>query len=174
MSLLDILIVILIIWGGWSGFRRGLITEVCRTGAAVVALALAYRYSSLLATSVAVQLSIGRGAAQVLTFAVILLGVAGIGYAVEPWVHRATQSFRGGPKVEQWGGAVTGVIKAGLMTVVLVVAAAQLPWPPSQRAIGDSLLAIHALQAAPAIYGTIRAITPVEQEVPPYGSYPVH
>lgn len=163
MSWLDGLIAAALAWGGWSGWRRGLVREACHVGAAFVGAALALRGAASLAASLDRHLPLPAGLGHALAFAVLLVGVSALGYALEPWLQRAVRTVGLPGAVDRWGGAAAGVVKGACAVLILVVGLSQLPWPAGHRALDASALGIGILRLAPALFGAVRDVLPVSR-----------
>lgn len=161
MNGLDWLIVFGLAWGGWSGWRRGFVREVCQTGFALIALVVAFQYSDVLADAVSLHLSLSPSVLRGISFLMLLVGVAALGYALEPALLRAVHRLQGGLRVQRWGGLLVGTVKALVLALVIVVAVSQLPWRTGQRLIGDSVAAIQLLRMAPGLFGAVREVAPL-------------
>lgn len=160
MNWLDLSIVLGLIWSAWAGMKRGFIRDLCHTGAALLALWLAYRFTGPWSVSLTKHFAIAPRIAQTITFGAVLFGIAALGYAFEPLLSRLTQSVRGGATFNRWAGCCAGAIKGIALTMLIVVGASQMPWHVAQRTIGESAFAIQILRAAPAIYDNVSQILP--------------
>lgn len=158
MNWLDVFILAALSWGAYNGWHCGFARELCHTGAALAALVLAWRYTAPLTESVVRHVAVSPIVAWTVLFIGVLLGVTFMGHMVLTYLQRFFARLH--PPLDRWGGGVFGTLKTLLVVTVLVVFAARLPWAVAQNAVGESLLALHMLSVAPALYEVVRVVLP--------------
>lgn len=155
MTWVDIGLILAIFLGGWRGRRRGFGIEVFHTGSALVGLVVSFRVAPALAAAVYPHAGIEQSLVYVLVFVLTAGLMAGIGIALAPRLDALLARSRAGRRLHQWGGFVAGACKSALLSLIVIVAAVQVPWQPVNRMFFESPVALWMLRASPAIYQTI-------------------
>lgn len=121
MNFLDIIILILLAWGAYTGFRKGFVIELATLAALILGIYLAINFSWYAAGFLADNFSLGDKAisiiAFVLTFVVVVLVVHLIGKIIEKFINLILLGF-----LNRLAGLFFGIIKwAFLLSVILYI-----------------------------------------------------
>ncbi|MDR6226524.1 CvpA family protein [Desmospora profundinema] len=164
MSWMDVVIVLLLIGALLQGYRKGLIKEASALLGVIVALYLAWRFSSELSESLAgviplpeslsggvwgllpLEQAIYTLLAFVLIFVVVRILLSVVASVL-------TQLFRVPvlAQINGVGGAVLGLLKVLLVILVVVNLLATLPWESGQTAVQQSTLSQSLLELTPEL-----------------------
>jgi len=144
-------LVVLVIFGV-RGYHRGLTQEALEALACVAGLVIAVRLSPRAASLTSLYSGIPTAVTRPVLLVAIALGVAAIGYALAGWVRGAADAHGPWRRIDGWGGLGFGVAKGALITSVLLVLAAQVPWGPVISAVDGSMIARALYAIMPAFY----------------------
>ncbi|UOF92697.1 CvpA family protein [Fodinisporobacter ferrooxydans] len=170
MHLVDVLIVVCIAAGAWSGYRSGAIRQVLRIGGTVISYWVAIRYPSILEPLVLkiddqwggkIIAGFGTWAVQgvsiLLTFALCHLLVSLLTFVIQGIFDLPVLSF-----VNRMAGTVLGTCIAFLLIAIVVQVSNYVQIPTLNKAIAQSNIAQSfshiLLSGLPSIHGPIQGI----------------
>ena len=114
MKNIDILLLILLLWGGYRGFRSGLLAEACSVGVSLVAIPSTiklFHSIRLLFSSGKTQEYIGMYVIFVILFVVVIILITLLGRLCS----HLGKHIAGGV-IDQVGGSLLGICKWGMLT----------------------------------------------------------
>lgn len=168
MTWFDIAILAVVALLGIRGYQRGLVRQLFDVAGTALAILLAYRFFRDLAVQIAQRVSIPLALAEVIAFALIVIGVAMLtglaGGLASKAVHVTGIGFLDG-----LGGAGFGLIKGFLVVTVVLVILAAIPLVPVSATLAASDVAQWMMGATPALYHAIREWLPAEMPQIPWG-----
>lgn len=115
MNWLDIVIAIILIIAGFSGFRSGLISQAFGIAGLLLGIWLGWRFASL----VSGWLNLSAGYANIVSFIIILIAVIIIMYLAGLFVRKVFR-LTGFGILDHLGGLLLGVVKVGLILSLLL------------------------------------------------------
>lgn len=115
MNVLDLILIILLAIAGISGFRKGVITQICGIAGLLLGILLAFRFSDWLSRI----LNIGESFSWLLSFIIILIVVVLVLYWAG-WLVKKLVRVIGLGILDRLGGFILGVAKWGLVFSLLL------------------------------------------------------
>mgnify|MGYP004577066195 CR=1 FL=1 len=115
MNVLDLILIILLVIAGISGFRKGVITQICGIAGLLLGILLAFRFSDWLSRI----LNIGESFSWLLSFIIILIVVVLVLYWAG-WLVKKLVHVIGLGILDRLGGFILGVVKWGLVFSLLL------------------------------------------------------
>ncbi len=152
MNLVDLLVLVALIAMGVRGHRRGLVQEGVETAAALGALLISVRVYSSLAEQATLYTGVPLSVTGPIIFVTLAVTVASIGFGVAALARQAVAGRPIWERVDGWGGLAFGACKAGLIALILLVLAAQAPYPAIVSALESSLSGRAAYTLMPEVY----------------------
>ncbi|SMO35409.1 CvpA family protein [Melghirimyces algeriensis] len=166
MNTMDFIIILLLIGGLVLGYRKGLIKEMISLVGVLLALFVAYQFSSDLAPALkgviplpqevsdnglVKLLPIERTIYYALAFLLLFLGTKLMLSIVAALLTRMTQ-FPVLRQINGVGGALIGFLKVLLLVVIAVHLLQILPWENGQEAVDGSLISQGFLELTPDFF----------------------
>lgn len=168
---IDILIIVIMLRVSYCAFQRGLSHEMFPLFGSVVMISLSLRYYSTLSsfcTNYILKLP-----AEVLDPAAFLAILVASGFALKVFgaILDTIIKVSWHPLIERFGGLLIGVIKAAVVTSMVLCFLVLIPISFLQRSVREgSLLGMHFLAIGPNIYGYVSQFLPtvkIEKTVAP-------
>ena len=151
----DVLTLILLFRMGYIGFQLGLPAELVKLFAAVGGLCLGFFYYQTAGDILAAHTFLGVEWASVLAMAVLVSGGYFLFTRFFRWVGRLGQmSFE--KRLNQVGGLIIGLVRAVLVTSIVLVTCLQFSAASMQESIEQNSMSGKAIsRVAPAVYDTL-------------------
>ncbi|WP_027417756.1 CvpA family protein [Aneurinibacillus terranovensis] len=168
MSILDIVLLILLVSGLWSGYRQGLIKQLIKLVAFVFSFAIAFLYhksfgvklmewfplskftgSGTLST-VGGMLPVENALYNFLAFFILLVATS---FLIR-WLGGFLNGIANLPvlsTINRWLGGAVGLIKNGVILLLLLVIAYALPITALHQTMENSFIASYAVKSSPGI-----------------------
>lgn len=120
MSILDIILLIVLIYAGFNGFRKGLIAQAAKLAALIVGIWGAIRFSDFTANLIAKHFTVNAQYLSLLAFAItfiaLVVGVHFLGIVLEKVLKLALLGI-----VNKLLGMVLGFLKMALIASVILI-----------------------------------------------------
>lgn len=183
MSILDWSILILMLLGLWTGYRQGLMIQLVKLVSLVASYGVAFLFYKPFAekltqwfpfttqsgkdmfSSIAGALPIQQILYYSISFALLFIG-AGI---VFRWVGSILNAVANLPIlsiVNHLGGGFLGLVKSGLILLLLLVIAYALPIPEVQQTIDDSVIGSYAVKQSPGMLELFQQFIHIKPDQP--------
>lgn len=120
MNYLDILIIILLIIGGWRGFKKGLIIELFTLLALLVGIYAGIHFSDFMSSLLRKHAGITSEYLPVISFTIILLLVAALVFFAGKLIEGAVKTVALGP-INKIAGLIFGLVKMLYIGSVVLV-----------------------------------------------------
>lgn len=159
MGILDWIIIAILGFLAFRGFRRGFILQLLDVLGAIVALIAAFRWFESLGGFIGRLLGCSATLANILAFILIAVAFSG---TVSLCGHIWRRKTKTNPVslVDSLGGAVFGAIKGVLVVGFILVIVGTIPLPSLHAQVGESGLARDIGQVTPKIYGLLERSLP--------------
>jgi uncharacterized membrane protein required for colicin V production len=153
----DFLIVAILLFGAWRGFRNGLSGEILRVAAIVAAFLISARSHVVLGAWIADKTGMPPSTARTIGFISVFAGLWGLGHLVR-FVLAKLVTIRFVRPLEIGGGIAAGIIKTGAaLSAVLIVVNLAEPLRPVAGAVNErSTICAFLSEKAPALYESLR------------------
>ncbi len=119
VNLLDLLLLIPLLFFGWTGYRKGFIIEISTLAALILGLYFAFYFSDLTANFLISYIHIDQKylavVSFVVTFIAVVIVVLAIGKVVEKFINILMLGF-----INKLGGALFGILKGALYLSILI------------------------------------------------------
>lgn len=152
MTWLDGVIIAVLVGGLWQGRRRGLFREACHIGGALAGVYLGIRTAPSVAALIEREYGVSEALVRPVAVVLIMLIVAEIGVIAGPPLERWLLGAKSGSWLNRWGGALLGLLKYGIVLLVLLVALLRIPWPEAHQVVEESGVALRLLDTGKAVY----------------------
>jgi membrane protein required for colicin V production len=170
MAIIDIFIILPIIWGGFMGFKKGLIIEVCSVIALGAGVYLGLKFSDLVSGWINSAMSEPSPYVNLVAFTIVFIAVIVLVFFFGKILERGINLAMLSP-INKILGIVFGVLKMALLTGVLLLIMEGYS-EQSNKFIHeqkeDSLLyepfTLLAKEVVPAFYGSELLMEDVKQE----------
>ncbi len=149
MNIVDILILVILLFGVLSGFRRGFIMEIALILGAVVALAVA-KLEYPIVRHLLVLVAPKSPWVTVISYLIVFLVIWGVIITLARIVRKAARLLLLG-FADRLGGAVIGLLQGALVVELLLHLGRRLPNHPLHHAIVHSKLAPAFVNVLPYI-----------------------
>lgn len=163
MNLLDLVVVVFVIVLAARGYRRGLVREACEAASTLGALAVAQRMQSPMAASVSLYSGIPQEVTRPVLFVAIALVVAGVGYAVAPWLQDRVPRQGMWGRVDDLGGFGFGLLKGVFFISLLLVVAGQVPIGSVTTLLDGSMFSRSLFTVLPSAFQALGGWIDVQQ-----------
>lgn len=161
LNWVDLLVVIIMLRTTYNAFRDGLSHEIFPLIAYICGVIISLRYYGDLAIFVSKNLfNLQIETARFISFVMLLVGIGFILKLISALVDKLIK-VTWHPVVEKFGGLVFGLVRASIKTSLVLIIIALLPLSYLTWSIKDrSLLGMHFLRIAPAIYEKVAWVVP--------------
>lgn len=159
MSIVDWLIIGVLGFLTFRGFKRGFVSQIMDVLGAVIALIAAFRWFEPAGRAISGAIGASTTLGNILGFILIAVAVSGgISFLGARW--RGTTLSSPVSLVDNLGGALLGAVKGVLIAGFVLVTLGAIPFSPLQGAINDSGLAGDISRTAPVFYGLFERTLP--------------
>jgi len=133
----DLVVVVALLYGVWTGLRAGLMGEIIRVVGLILMIALAFALYKPVGDLIGDHSQLSDDNAHLLAFVSIAAVVYLISLAVRLATHRHMQKFKLGSLIESVGGAFAGVVRMLVImtwvTILLAVSSGEF----MERSVGQ-------------------------------------
>jgi membrane protein required for colicin V production len=148
----DVVVVVALLYGVWSGLRAGLMGEIIRVIGLVLMIALAFTLYQPVGDLIQNHSQWSEETAHLIAFVSIAVVVYLISLAVRLALHRHMQKMKLGALVENIGGAFAGVVRMTLIMAWLTVILALSSGEFMRRSVGvESRFGSFVVNQVPAL-----------------------
>lgn len=119
MTIFDIIVAALLLWGAYRGFRDGVIVQLGGIVGLLFGIYLAFKFGSAMGSLVAGWIGVDTGVANVVGFILVLIVVI-LGVALLTKLLSGAFSAMGFGVLDKLGGAILAAVKVGLVVGVLL------------------------------------------------------
>jgi uncharacterized membrane protein required for colicin V production len=152
MNWYDIVVLVALLYGVWSGLRTGFSGEIIRVLGLVLMVVLALAFYLPLGAWLQHQTNLTDELANLLAFLSIAVVVYVIATAVRMAVHRRVQQLGTTALIENVGGAVAGCLRMGVLMAWLTVMLALISSPFWHQQIArNSFFGSYVVSEVPAV-----------------------
>lgn len=159
MGLLDWIIIAIMGFLAFRGFRRGFVVQLLDVLGAIVALIAAFRWFEPLGGLISRLLGCSPTLGSILAFILIAVSFSGI-VSLCGLIWRRKTKTNPVSFVDSLGGAVFGALKGVLIVGFLLVIIGTIPVPSVHAWVGESGLAHDIGQVTPKLYGILERSLP--------------
>ena len=157
INFLEIIILVVMRFFTYNGFRRGFIDQTSTILGLVAALFVAVRQYDYFQTLLEPYLDLSTSLLQFISFAVIFIVVNIVIHVIGISLKRMTDAIFLKP-VDKAAGFLLGLFKAGIIIYLLILIMAQIPYSKVNGVVEDSFLAQRVIEASPFIQSKIEEI----------------
>jgi len=157
INFLDIIILVIMLFFSFNGFRRGFIDQTSTILGLVAALFVAVRQYDYFVTLIDPYLDLSPSLMQFISFAVIFIVVNIVIHVIGIALKRMTDAIFLQP-VDKAAGFLLGLFKAGIIIYLLIIIMAQIPYSKVNGVVEESFLAQRIMEASPFIQSKIQEI----------------
>lgn len=151
MGWLDLVVLVVLTFYVFTGYRRGLVGQLFGLAGIILALVAAFAFFGYVSSILNAVLPIGSELCNILGFILIVAVVNGLFALIASRWRAATKSTTLS-LIDSIAGAVFGGLKALLVMVIIIVILVSLPIPALRQSIEDAPVASRILQTAPLFY----------------------
>lgn len=137
MNVVDGLVLVLLVLGIFGGVRRGLSGELLRIITIVIALVAGWYGADMAADWLADRSDLPREDLQIIGLIGVILSVYTL-LGIVRHVFRLFLDFSFRGKLEIFGGAVLGLVRATVFCIIVLLGASMIPSEPVQEAVAKS------------------------------------
>lgn len=162
LNWVDILIIILMLWGAYIGFRKGLVFEIFKSTGIVTAIVVSLYNCCRLGRYISDHSFVTLYYASIFSVIVLLIAIVFIFKLIRLVAERLVKiEFR--PLLEGFGGLILGLARGGVLASIILVCLAWLPARSIEDAIDQkSYLGPWLVEVSPAIYDGVMRFHPGE------------
>jgi len=157
INFLDIIILVVMLFFAYNGFRRGFIDQTSTILGLIAALFVAVRQYDYFQTLLEPYLDLSTSLLQFISFAVIFIVVNIVIHVIGISLKNLTDAIFLKP-VDKAAGFLLGLFKAGIIIYLLILIMAQIPYSKVNGVVEDSFLAQRIIEASPFIQSKIEEI----------------
>jgi membrane protein required for colicin V production len=117
----DVVVIIALAYGVWSGIRTGLTGELIRAAGWVLTVTLAVRFYQPVGQWLSGKLNMETEVGHLVAFIAIALGMYAVQVMVRTLVHKRVKRFKFGAVLENVGGGTAGAVRMALVMTCLSV-----------------------------------------------------
>lgn len=150
INFLDIIILVVFLFFGYNGLRRGFIDQTSTILGLIIALIVAVRQYEYFQSYLEPYLDLSTSLIQFISFAVIFVVVNIVIHVLGIALKRIVDAVFLQP-VDRAAGLLLGVVKGGIIVYLLVLIMAQIPYQRVLNAVDSSFLAGRILEMTPII-----------------------
>ncbi|MFW5719357.1 MAG: CvpA family protein [Halanaerobium sp.] len=157
INFLDIIILVLMLFFAFNGFRRGFIDQTSTILGLIAALFVAVRQYQYFETLLEPYLDLSPSMLQFISFTAIFIVVNIVIHVLGISLKRLTDAIFLQP-VDKAAGFILGLLKAGIIIYLLILIMAQIPYSRVNNVLEESFLAQRVIEASPFIQSKIEEI----------------
>jgi membrane protein required for colicin V production len=157
INFLDIIILVLMLFFAFNGFRRGFIDQTSTILGLIAALFVAVRQYQYFETLLEPYLDLSPSMLQFISFAAIFIVVNIVIHVLGISLKRLTDAIFLQP-VDKAAGFILGLFKAGIIIYLMILIMAQIPYSKVNNVVEESFLAQRVIDASPFIQSKIEEI----------------
>lgn len=173
MNILDIIIVVLLLFSIWRGYRTGLVGQLVRVASVILSFIVAFMYYRPVAAQLAEWFPLSKVQANgsfdavagfpivqqalynLVAFA-LLAFVVGLAVRLVGGFLDGITRLPGISLLNRLVGAVVGLVKNGLILFIILAVASLLPSPAVQQSLSQSLFASYAQSYSSDMVGWVK------------------
>lgn len=157
INFLDLILLIVILFFAYNGFRRGFIDQISTLFGLLAALFVAVRQYEYFTQFLEGYFDLSPSLIQFISFAVIFIVVNIVIHVLGITLKNIVDAIFLQP-VDRVAGFLLGIIKAGIIIYLLILILAQIPHQKVSQVLNDSFLAKRIIEASPFIKSKIEEI----------------
>jgi len=157
INFLDIIILVILLFFAYNGFRRGFIDQTSTILGLLAALFVAVRQYEYFTQFLEPYLDLSTSLLQFISFAVIFIVVNIVIHVLGITLKKIVDAIFLQP-VDRAAGFLLGLVKAGIIVYLLILILAQIPYQKINDVLNESFLAKRIIEASPFIQSKIEEI----------------
>ncbi|ADO76975.1 CvpA family protein [Halanaerobium praevalens] len=157
INFLDLIILVIFLFFGYNGFKRGFIDQTSTILGLLAALFVAVRQYEYFTQFIAPYLDLSISLLQFIAFAIIFIVVNIIIHILGITFKKIVDAIFLQP-VDHAAGFLIGILKAGIIVYLLILILAQIPYHKINDVLNNSFLAKRIIEASPLIQSKIEEI----------------
>lgn len=157
INFLDIIILVVLLFFAFNGFRRGFIDQTSTILGLLAALFVAVRQYQYFEQFLEPYLDLSASLLQFISFAVIFIVVNIVIHVLGITLKKIVDAIFLQP-VDKAAGFLLGLFKAGIIVYLLILIMAQIPYQKINDVLNNSFLAQRIIEASPLIQSKIEEI----------------
>ena len=157
INFLDIIILVIILFFAYNGYRRGFIDQTSTILGLLAALFVAVRQYEYFTQFLEPYLDLSLSMLQFISFAVIFIVVNIVIHVLGIVLKKIVDAIFLQP-VDRGLGFLLGIIKAGIIIYLMILILAQIPYQNINDVLNESFLASRIIEASPFIQSKIEEI----------------
>jgi len=157
INFLDIIILVILLFFAYNGFRRGFIDQTSTILGLLAALFVAVRQYEYFTQFLEPYLDLSVSMLQFISFAVIFIVVNIVIHVLGIILKKIVDAIFLQP-VDRGLGFLLGIIKAGIIIYLMILILAQIPYQNINDVLNESFLASRIIEASPFIQSKIEEI----------------
>ena len=157
INFLDIIILVILLFFAFNGFRRGFIDQTSTILGLLAALFVAVRQYEYFTQFLEPHLDLSISLLQFISFAVIFIVVNIVIHVLGIILKKIVDAIFLQP-VDRGLGFLLGIIKAGIIIYLMILILAQIPYQNINDVLNESFLASRIIEASPFIQSKIEEI----------------
>lgn len=157
INFLDIIILVVLLFFAFNGFRRGFIDQTSTILGLLAALFVAVRQYQYFEQFLEPYLDLSASLLQFISFAVIFIVVNIVIHVLGITLKKIVDAIFLQP-LDKAAGFLLGLFKAGIIVYLLILIMAQIPYQKINDVLNNSFLAQRIIEASPLIQSKIEEI----------------
>ncbi|TDO92220.1 membrane protein required for colicin V production [Halanaerobium saccharolyticum] len=157
INFLDVIILVIILFFAFNGFRRGFIDQTSTILGLLAALFVAVKQYQYFTQFLEPYLDLSISLLQFISFAVIFIVVNIVIHVLGITLKKIVDSIFLQP-VDRGLGFLLGLVKGGIIIYLLVLILTQIPYQKLNDVLNNSFLASRIIEASPLIQSKIEEI----------------
>ncbi len=157
INFLDIIILVILLFFAYNGFRRGFIDQTSTILGLLAALFVAVRQYEYFQQFLEPYLDLSTSLLQFISFAVIFIVVNIVIHVLGITLKKIVDAIFLQP-VDKAAGFLLGIFKAAIIIYLLILIMAQIPYQKINDVLNESFLAKRIIEASPLIQSKIEEI----------------
>jgi membrane protein required for colicin V production len=157
INFLDLIILVILLFFAFNGFRRGFIDQISTILGLLAALFVAVRQYQYFTQFLEPYLDLSISLLQFISFAVIFIVVNIVIHVLGITLKKIVDSIFLQP-VDRALGFLLGLVKGGIIIYLLVLILVQIPYQKINDVLNNSFLASRIIEASPLIQSKIEEI----------------
>ncbi|SFL07644.1 CvpA family protein [Halanaerobium salsuginis] len=154
INFLDVIILVILLFFAYNGFRRGFIDQTSTILGLLAALFVAVRQYEYFQQFLEPYLDLSTSLIQFISFAIIFVVVNIVIHVLGITLKKIVDAIFLQP-VDRAAGFLLGVVKAGIIIYLLILILAQIPYQKVHQVLNNSFLAQRIIEASPYIQSKI-------------------
>ena len=157
INLLDIIILVVVLFFAYNGFKRGFIDQTSTILGLLAALFVAVRQYEYFTQFLEPYFDLSISLLQFISFAVIFIVVNIVIHILGITLKKIVDAIFLQP-VDRAAGFLLGIAKAGVIVYLLILILGQIPYQKINDVLNESFLASRIIEASPYIQSKIEQI----------------